>query len=262
MKHLLPLTLAFSLLATIALATSPEDTAAHFTGWTEPAWVNPLEKVKGQVRVEAIDDIAEVKVVYSYPDGTQGDTTAERDEADSNLFSFAIPSESGAGLGDFTYQIEVLHKAGTTTSPKHVIPMGYEEDLDITANPPEILWYPLGDKSATVRYKACCNILGASIIAQRIPVNPQGSSAGLPDDLYSDFVWLEPDALSASTAGLYFEFGFNPADFASTAKKHPVIYEFDWKDRDWSPVLTFEVVDGKTMDFPATEGGIFVLGKE
>jgi hypothetical protein len=123
--------------------------------------------------------------------------------------------------------------------------------------------YPLGDETATVRYTACCNIMGASIIAKRMPVNPKESVKGLPakKDLYSDFVWLEPDDLSASTAGLYFEWSFDPEDFRATRKKVPTIYEYNWMEDAWAPVISYKVVDGKMLDFPSTDGGIYVLSK-
>ena len=50
--------------------------------------------------MESITDIAEVKVTYTYPNGTQGATLAKRDETDDALFSFAIPAEPDAGLGN------------------------------------------------------------------------------------------------------------------------------------------------------------------
>jgi len=265
MKHFNYIISISALIVAIALSSFASETDPYFTDWVEPEWGNPLEDIEGQVRIVDIADIAEVQVSYAYPNGKQGKLVCSPDEDDDSLFHFTIPFEVEAGLGEMSYRIEVSHGPQGTdhvSSQGRRIAMGYEEDLDITANPPEILWFELGDKSATVRYTACCNILGASIIAIRTPVNPMESSKGLPASRYSDFVWLEPDALSASTAGLYFEFGFNPADFKSDQRRIPVLYEYTWLTKDWAPVLTFKLVDGDTIDFPATEGGIYVLAKE
>ena len=253
-------------MVSVALSSFSGETGQHFEDWVEPAWGSPWEDIEGSVRIVDTGRIADVLARYAYPNGAKGQAACRRDEIDSERFHFAIPAELEAGLGNLKYTIEVRlendDRAESLMSGARSIPMGYEEDLDITANPPEILWFELGDKSATVRYTACCNILGASIIAKRTPVNPMESRKGLPESLYSDFVSLEPDALSASTAGLFFEFGFYPADFESTPKKIPVLYEYNWLHKEWAPVLSFEVVDGNTIDFPATEGGIYVLAKK
>lgn len=262
MKKSLYIASMMVLMLCAALPAFAGETDGHFADWVTPAWGNPLEDVVGKVRIVDVEDLVNVQIVYSYPNGVTGKVSGVRDVDDVLVFHFAIPAEAEAGLGEMTYFATVKHGTEYSTSEERSIPMGYEEDLDITANPPEILWFALGDKSATVRYKACCNILGASIIAKRMPVNPMESSKGLPEELYSDFVWLEPDALSTSTAGLYFEFGFDPVDFKSSEKKVPVIYEYDWLNRIWEPVLSFDVVDGKVLDFPATEGGVYVLAKK
>ena len=95
------------------------------------------------------------------------------------------------------------------TSEVQTIPMAYEEDLEITANPPEVLFFDLVSSEYQVRYNPCCNILGASVVAKRLVANPVPSEVGLPKMLLSDFIHLEPDDLSASTAGLYFTFTFD-----------------------------------------------------
>lgn len=261
MRILPNICVAIALISLIASSSFAGEVTAHFTGWVQPSWVNPNYDVEGEVRIIDIEQIDRVEISFAYPNGATGKTTAKSDKAEATLFHFSIPAQYEAGLGEMTYSVEVSHGDERTTSAARSITMGYEEDLEITANPPEILWFPLGDKSATVRYTACCNILGASIIAKRTPVNPMESSKGLPDVLYSDFISLEPDALAASTAGLYFEFGFKPEDFKEDAEKFPVILEYDWMDKEWTPVTTFDVVDGKVLDFPATEGGVYVLAK-
>jgi hypothetical protein len=231
------------------------------------SWADPLEDYAGRLVVSGLDGVSGVVVSYVYPGGKSGEVvgalSGESAVAGSGVvYDFVIPGDVVAQLGELKYGVKVSYGGDKVFESEGVIPLGYVEDLEITANPPEILWFALGDESATVRYTACCNILGASVIAKRIPVNPQESGVGLPERLYSDFVWLEPDALSASTAGLYFEFGFNPADFVGRDGDAPVLYEYNWRDKDWSPILHYEIVDGKVIDFPATEGGIYVLGWE
>jgi hypothetical protein len=254
--------LAIVILLGFTLESYAGKDSENFSDWVEPEWVNPLEEVVCEVQVIGIENIREVKINYGYPNGLKGELVAKANSKNDKLFRFSIPAEEMAGLGKLSYVVEVTNGVDVSVSNERKISMGYEEDLEITANPPEVLWFPLGDKSAVVRYKACCNILGASIIAKRTPVNPMESSEGLPAKVYSDFIWLEPDALSASTAGLYFEFGFEPKDFVLNKKRFPTVYEYDWRDEVWEPVISFEIVDGKIVDFPATEGGVYVLGRD
>ncbi|PCJ52308.1 MAG: hypothetical protein COA73_16350 [Candidatus Hydrogenedentota bacterium] len=236
-----------------------------FDPWEMPALANPGMPVEGQMRIENVEDIIEAICFYTYPDGVTGQVVCMIDVDDPALFSFVIPPPESPQVGLLTYYVEVLHGMhGTdrTASPKQTIPLVYEEDLDITANPPEILYFnlPPQDDAYTVRYKACCNILGASIIVRRSPVNPMETADGLPDTLYSDFVELEPDELSTSTAGLYFVFEFDPATFADTLEKAPILYEFVWTKMKWLPHFNYQVVDGNKIDIQAVEGGVFVLG--
>ncbi|MFP6583056.1 MAG: hypothetical protein VCD00_10955 [Candidatus Hydrogenedentota bacterium] len=254
-----------ALIAVVAIAMSTHAQDTREEKEFRVTWTDPMEDYEGTLRLKGLDAITRVQVSYTYPGGGHGEvvaTLADEDAADGNTYRFVIPADVLPQLGTLKYTLNVSYGTDNTYTTDGVVPLAYVEDLEITANPPEILWFELGDESATVRYTACCNILGASVIAKRIPVNPMESGEGLPAKLYSDFIWLEPDALSASTAGLYFEFGFNPKDFASSEKKTPVIYEYHWRKKNWNPVLSFDVVDGDTLDFPATEGGVYVLAWE
>lgn len=247
------------LVAAVAVAGQ---TGAHIQDISEAAWADSLDGYKGRVAVSGLEGVESVVVSYRYPAGNETKIAAKADASKPGEYTFKIPGDVLSSMGELSYTVSVAHAGESPVELKRVVPLGYGEDLEITANPPEILWFPLGDKSETVRYKACCNILGASIIAKRIPVNPKASSEGLPEKLYSDFIWLEPDALSASTAGLFFEWRFKPEDFADTESKAPVLYEYDWREENWTRTLTFEITENHVIDFPCTEGGLFVLGWE
>jgi hypothetical protein len=259
--------LIFGLLLFVVMplrATDAQDSAL-FDGWQIPALADPAKPIKGEVRLENMDDVLEATCFYTYPDGTTGETTCTMDADDPSLFRFMIPASEFPQVGLLTYYVEALHGMhGTdrTASAKQTLPLVYETDLDITANPPEILYFnlPPQDEAYMVRYKACCNIMGASILATRTPMNPMETDAGLPDTLYSDFVVLEPDELSASTAGLYFVFEFDPTLFAELPDKAPTLYEFVWEKMKWLPHLSYKVVDGNKIDLQTVEGGAFVLG--
>lgn len=259
LKPFIPYLIALCVMAFPAFAGHSDATV---TDISLAKWADTWDGFKGRVQVDGLSDVTKVTVRYTYPAGGEGEVVAKPNASNASHYDFRISPDSAMLMGQLTYVVEVAHGSGDVLSVERKVPIAYVEDLEITANPPEILWFALGDESATVRYKACCNILGASIIAKRIPMNPKETSEGLPDELYSDFIVLEPDPLSASTAGLYFEFGFNPDDFANTETKTPVLYEYHFRKKNWNPVLSFEVVDGKVIDFPATEGGIYVLAKE
>lgn len=257
--------IAIVLIAVVAATMSSHAQDTREVKEFRTTWTDSMEDYEGTLRLKGLDAITRVQVSYTYPGAGHGEVVAtldDEDAAEGNTYCFVIPADVLPQLGSLKYTLNVSYGGDKTYTTEGVVPLAYVEDLEITANPPEILWFELGDKSATVRYTACCNILGASVIAKRIPVNPMESSEGLPEKLYSDFIVLEPDALSASTAGLYFEFGFNPKDFASTPTKAPVVYEYHWRKRNWNPVISFEIVDGDTLDFPATEGGVYVLAWE
>lgn len=137
------------------------------------------------------------------------------------------------------------------------VPVSYYLEIDITGPAAESLFTPLPTEDYLVDYIPCCNIYGGLLIAERIPVNPWHTDAGLPDNRLTDFVQLTPDGLTASTMGLYFEFAYDsdlPADQVG-------LYEFG-RD-EWREVFDY-TVDGekKRVRFHCPDGGTFVVAEK
>lgn len=130
----------------------------------------------------------------------------------------------------------------------------YSEELDITGPAAVPIIFELGDDRALVRYVPCCNIYGGTLTVARGPERPMESSEGLPERLLSSFVTLDPDSLTASTAGLYFQFKFDSEDADEVAA-------YEWRDGRWREMLSYDVdAAAGTVSFHCPDGGIFVLG--
>lgn len=233
-----------------------------FSDWQEPRWVTNLDGFEGSVRIEGLDFVVEAVAVYSYPDGTQGSVAAEPGADDPDRWHFAVPAAPEAGPGEMSYYVEVLygmHGTDRRASETRRLPLSYAEELDITGEAAEVLLYPLPDKAYTVRYIPCCNIYGGMTYAERVPVCPAETDAGLPERILSDFMILEPDGLSASTMGMYFDFKLGPEAMEGLHAEDIGLYEI--VADGWTEVQTYEVdVETGTVSVHFPDGGMLVLG--
>ncbi len=230
-----------------------------FVDWEEPSVVSNLEGFEGSVRIEGSGRKLEVMVAYTYPNGAAGSRACLWDE-ENRVARFSVPAEPEAGLGVVTYHVEVvLGKEGVSSATRR-IPMLYAEELDITGEAAVPLLYPLPDEAYQVRYVPCCNIYGGVTDALRSPVNPTGTDVGLPKTLVSDFVVLEPDGLSASTSGMYFEFTYDVEKVKALGDAGLALYEWDG-DGSWSEALSYDVDEtSRKVSFHCPDGGAYVLG--
>lgn len=213
--------------------------------WTTPPWVDATAAFEATVNLSA----DHVTIRYVYPDGSKGQVDAKPNEDD--IFSFRIPGAIDPQIG----MLQLVADLGNNRhSTPHEIPLAYVEELDITGNPPVVLPYPLADESYLVRYIPCCNIFGGVMLASRVPVNPMETGEGLPEKLLGDFVILEPDDLTTSTAGTHMRFTIDPETDAA-------LYTYDWKHGAWREVLSYEInAEENYIEVHCPEGGTFVLG--
>lgn len=141
--------------------------------------------------------------------------------------------------------------AGSESKDAAVI---YSAELDITGPAAVPIFFDLGDERARVRYVPCCNIYGGTLNVERGPDRPMGSAEGLPETLLSSFVTLDPDPLTASTAGLYFRFTYD-------SKEVDKVLAYEWRGGQWREMLSYEVdKEARTVSFHCPDGGAFVLG--
>ena len=236
-----------------------------FGAWQEPGWVRNLEDFNAAVRVHDREGLGGGYVEFRYPNGTEGQVQLKADATVEGLLRFSIPAEPDAGLGDLTYIVHLIYgdKAlRMVTSGLRRVPMSYAEELDITGEAAVPLLYPLPDEAYQVRYVPCCNIYGGVTNALRSPVNPTGADDGLPETLVSDFVVLEPDALSASTSGMYFEFTYVAEKVRALGEAGLALYEWDGND-SWSEVLSYDIDEtSRKVSFHCPDGGAYVLGEK
>ncbi len=249
----------------LAAACGPvraEGEPQFFSDWEEPRWVTNLDGFDGSVRSEGLEYVVEAVAVYTYPDGTHGTVTAEPDAGDPAKWHFTIPPAPEAGPGELTYYIEVLHGMhGTdrTGSQTRRLPVSYAAELDITGEAAEVLLYRLPDEAYTVRYIPCCNIYGGMTYAERVPICPAETSKGLPERLLSDFMILEPDGLSASTMGMYFDFNLGPEAMKELSAEDIGLYEI--VADGWTEVQSYDVdVETGTVSVHFPTGGMLVVG--
>lgn len=134
------------------------------------------------------------------------------------------------------------------------VPVSHYREIDITGPAAESLYTPLPADDYLVDYIPCCNIYGGLLIAERIPVNPWETDAGLPENRLTDFVQLTPDGLTASTMGLYFEFGYE----SELPAEQIGLYEFGRSK--WREVFDYSVdAEKKRVRFHCPDGGTFVV---
>jgi hypothetical protein len=256
-----------ALLVLIVLAPqefSQASTTGIYSQWDFPKSTTNLDAVTGSVKISDSVSPVTVKCRYIYPNGERGEVECKKDGSRPGIYRFTIPAKEDGGVGELNFSIAVRPNVETRsfiTSQLQTVAAAYEEDLEITANPPEVLFFDLASSAYQVRYNPCCNILGASVIAKRLPNNPVPSEIGLPKTLLSDFIHLEPDDLSASTAGLYFTYTFDAEKVKSAGQDVPALYEYDMRKKEWFSSPNFKVVDGNKIDLHCPAGGYFVLGK-
>ena len=89
----------------------------------------------------------------------------------------------------------------------------------------------------------------------RSSANPLPTREGLPKTLLSDYVVLEPDGLTASTAGLYFRFRYNAPD------EDTDVVAYEWRGDAWREILSYDIDrTQRLIDFHCPDGGVFVIG--
>lgn len=250
-------------LSAVASSDAPRtQPAVAFSDWQEPAWADTFDGFSISVRVKSSSSIKEVVSEVIVGDSDPITISGKVKADDSEVYTFDLRPLDEPSFGMLTFRAKVTMADGAThTSEERTLPLAYIEDLDITGNPPVVLPYPLFDKTHVVRYIPCCNIFGASIIAKRIPLNPMETDDGLPETLLSDFIVLEPDDLSASTAGTYMRMSYELKALKSGSRAS--LYHYDWASRSWSEVLSYEVnVDTGVIDFHCPDGGEFVLAAD
>ena len=149
----------------------------------------------------------------------------------------------------------VLSLAGLGHADTPREPVTYSAELDITGPAAVPILLPLGDDAALVRYVPCCNIYGGVLTVARSSANPLPTREGLPKKLLSDYVVLEPDGLTASTAGLYFRFRYNAPD------EDTDVVAYEWRDDAWREILSYDIDRTQQLiDFHCPDGGVFVIG--
>lgn len=193
--------------------------------------------------------VTEASIVYPQADPIVID--GEFDAGADGLVTIAVPGSPNDEPGIATLRLTLAD--GETDEVE--IAVSHYREIDITGPAAESLYTPLPTDDYLVDYIPCCNIYGGLLIAERIPVNPWGTDAGLPETLLSDFMQLTPDGLTASTMGLYFEFGY-----ASELPAERIgLYEFG-RD-EWREVFDYTVDGAKQrIRFHCPDGGTFVVG--
>ncbi len=248
----------FTMYITLCCAMVSADAESGFR-WDVPTWVNPAAGFSGSVFISDAREMPEIRCRYQFPGAEAVAVACNKDDQEAGLFSFQVPAREFAGLGEVAVYVEALDGDRVVTSSSRKIPISYYLEIDITGPAAVPLLHPLPDPSAQVRYIPCCNIYGGLLIAARIPVNPTENRVGLPDELGSDFFVLEPDGLTASTMGLYFEFTYDPAP--KETKDHIGLYE--WTGLDWREVASYQVDAAKgQITFHCPDGGTFVMGRK
>ncbi len=256
-------------LSSIVLGSAFGDDDRSIGEWEAPGWASNLDSFEAAVRVNNREGLRGGYVEYHYPNDKAGEVVLKADANDEGLFHFSIPPEPEAGLGDLRYTVRLIYDLDKEekktairmrTSKPRSVPMAYAEELDITGEAGVPLLYPLPNEAYQVRYTPCCNIYGGLTDALRVPVNPTGAVKGLPEKLLSDFVVLEPDGLSASTSGLYFDFTYDGEKRKALGGAAVALYEWNGNDA-WSETLSYDVDEkSRKVSFHCPDGGAYVLG--
>ena len=253
---------AAALLALASLAASAEP-ALDVADWELPRWVDATQPVEGAFRLESPPSEA-LFCTFRFESGAAGRVPCERDGAQPGRYTFSIPPHEQTALGSVALQITTAPSKGADAprrSALRTVALSHVEELDITGDPPVVLLYPLVNEDILVRYIPCCNIFGGVMMTERVGVNPTETVKDLPRHRFSDFAVIEPDGLTAATAGLYMQFRFDPKAVQEAGVERVAPYL--WTRHGWHEMLAYEVdLENGTVDFQCADGGIFVIGEK
>ncbi len=242
--------LSLLILPPATLAANP---AVEFRFVKEPEIAHASSDFESIVRVTGVARLLSYTVTHAVAGHHGGSIHCKPTDPTLTEFSIVIPIPENA-TGWLTYSVSVDGHQSETRR----VPVAFRQELDITGEAAVAYLYPLGSDAYTVRYVPCCNIYGGVTVAERVPVNPVETGEGLPETLLSDFVVLDPDGLSASTMGMYFDFNLGPGAFKGIGAGSPALYEFDGEK--WVEFQDYQVdLEAGKVSFHCPTGGEFVL---
>lgn len=238
----------FLLTFALAFAAAPQ---THGQSAAGPQWVDSAEGFTFPFHAAPGESVVSAEVRYPGDDFIP--IESDPVEMLEGVIGIAVPPARNPRAGLATLRLML----STGESIENELPVSYRVEIDITGPAAESILTPLPDDDYLVDYVPCCNIYGGLLIAERIPINPVESEAGLPKGLLSDFVMLEPDGLTASTMGLHFEFGYESGLPAER------IGLYEWGINEWREVFEYEVdAEKKRIRFHCPDGGTFVAAEK
>ena len=234
-----------SLLAVLPLAAFADASSI-------PEWIRAGDEYVYTYKAAEGEGIASSTI--QYPDAETVSIDSDEIASDEDgVVSITIPAATTHEPG--MAKLRLALKNGETIETE--LAVSHYQEIDITGPAAESLFTPLPTDDYLVDYIPCCNIYGGLLIAERIPVNPWGTNAGLPAALLTDFVKLEPDGLTASTMGLYFEFAYD----SELSADRIGLYEFG--QSEWREVFDYAVdAENKRLRFHCPDGGTFVVAEK
>lgn len=252
-----PILITLLLIPITTAHTTASTTGLSVENWSHPGHVEMSSPFEGTFDLADDQNVNGLMLRYVLPDGVTREGTIQRNE--DGAYAVTIPPAKTTGEMILWLEAAVSGKEERQTSEQRRVYLTEEVEYDITGNPPEELHMTLGDDGmVNPIFIPCCNILGAVLKAERIPVNPTDVDKGLPKETVGDFVRLKPDPLMISTSGLYLEMKYNPRELDGRDPKNLVVYEFlgDF----WDPQFNVTVDTQKQhAKFPCDEGGLFVM---
>lgn len=239
MKHVVTTAVAWAWIAAAAVAESAD----------APKWENAADGFVYRYAAGEGERVTAASVQYPGDEPVSIEAAAIRRSGD-NFVEVDVPSAEDPRPGMAVLRLTL--STGETVETE--VPVSYYLEIDITGPAAESLYTPLPTDDYLVDYIPCCNIYGGLLIAERIPVNPWHTGAGLPETLLTDFVQLTPDGLTASTMGLYFEFGYE----SELPGEQIGLYEFGTSE--WREAFDYTVdPESKRVRFHCPDGGTFVV---
>ncbi len=231
--------------------------------WSIPKWIDKNSPLSGKVKVVDPSGIVGVQCRYQVDDSVSGVVKCEPVAGDKDRFGFVIPPTK-AGYGEtFKLSLEATGNPSypiTTRSSAQPVLVSEGQKTVVSCEAGKTVG--LSTAIAFLRFSvtAAAAIDNASISVEHIPIDPEESELGLPENLLPGFLRVQPDqAIRSANGRITLQWQFLAKDAEAVLASSLGAYQF--AGDSWRAVAD-AVVDQKnlTVTFPCNHGGDFVLG--
>jgi len=240
-----------------------ESAKAEIGPWSVPKWIDKNTPLTGKVMVVDPSGVVSIQCRYQVGDSISGVVKCEQNIGEKDWYGFVIPLTK-AGYGKtLKLWLEVTGNPSypiTTKSSVQSVAVSEKEKIAVSCQAEKTVKQSAAIASLGIIVSGAKPIDNGSVSIERIPMNPEESELGLPENLLPGFLRIEPDdAIRSANGRMSAQWQFLAKDAEAVLASSLGVYQF--ADGSWRPVPD-ALVDQKnlTVTFPCNSGGDFVLG--